>query len=638
MKKLLTIGLFCTAAHAFAQLSPVYDSIPMRDGKKLAMTLYQPSGCSSCPTILVQTPYNRLLYNFGLPLNVGINIDAFSYNMVVVDWRGFYGSNAAAYSGSPTQSQDGYDAVEWIAAQSWCNGKVGTWGPSALGKVQFQTAKGNPPHLVCMVPLVAAPQFPYVEYYPGGSLRTEYVEQLDVLGFGTGPVIVANPVHNFVWSYAENLNTYPDSIRVPTFMIGGWYDHNIPNMLEFFNAIRATSTGVQNEHRLLMGPWVHGGHGTASVGSSTQGQLSYPNAADWNDSLALMFFDYHMRGIANGWNTTPFVQYYQMGENQWKTSAVWPPSGMSNIDLYMHQDGSLTSGMPTGTTAGLSYHYDPQDPSPTIGGCTLRSDLEQGPYDQAPDVESRNDVLIFTSPVLGQDVVMKGQAVAHLKISSDKKDTDFAIRLTDVYPDGRSMLLNDGIMRARFRNGYAAADTMHMTTGTIYDIDVELPATCNTFLAGHRIRVDVSSANYPKYNRNDNSSGVMYPGNSMDSLANPQIANNTVYLNASHASYITMPLVDFAGYIGEQATNIYSTTLYPNPSAGNAVLSLVLVQPENIAVSVTDLSGQMVWNEQRNFVGGSHSFTLNRNGISQGIYLVNIRGQQGSQTLKWVVE
>jgi uncharacterized protein len=159
MKNIFTTFLIALSMQTFAQLTPIYDSIPMSDGEKLPVTRFHPSGCVKCPTILVQTPYNRLLFNLGLPMGIGTNLDAYSYNFVIMDWRGFYGAAAAAYSGSPTRGEDGYDAVEWIASQSWSDTVVGTWGPSALGKAQFLTAKENPPHLKCMVPLVAAPQY-----------------------------------------------------------------------------------------------------------------------------------------------------------------------------------------------------------------------------------------------------------------------------------------------------------------------------------------------------------------------------------------------------------------------------------------------------------------------------------------------
>lgn len=638
MKNMITLFLFALTFTSWSQLTPIYDSIPVRDGKKLAITRFSPSGCTKCPTIFIQTPYNRLLTNLvGLPMGVGFDIDAANYNFVIMDWRGFYANFPAAYAGSPTRGEDGYDAVEWIAAQAWSDTVVGTWGPSALGKAQFLTAKENPPHLKCMVPLVAGPQYEYLEYYPGGVYRTEYVEQLDALGYGMSTVLLANPVDNIVWTFAENANYYPDSILVPTFMIGGWYDHTIEQMLPFFNAIRATSTGVQTKHRLLMGPWVHGGHGAAHVGSAVQGELSYANAQDKNDTLALQFFDYHLRGIANGWDTTQFIQYYQMGENTWKTSAVWPPVGITNTNLYLHTDNSLDAVFPVNSTGSQNLIYDPNDPSPTVGGATLRNDLEQGPYDQAPLVESRGDVLTFTSPVLGADVILKGRAQVHLKVSSNKKDTDFAVRLTDVYPDGRSMLLTDGICRMRFRDGYMAADTSVMITGNIYDAVMNLSSTCNTFLTGHRIRIDITSSNYPKYNRNANNGGIMYPGGSGDSLLNQQTATNTVYLNNTNASYITLPLVDFLGTVHDANAGSFQLGLFPNPTQGNTVLELMLDKAQEMEIMIVDISGKLMKADKQKFSQGNNQYLVNTTGFAKGIYSVIVNGSGVKQVMKLII-
>ncbi|HTF03684.1 MAG TPA: CocE/NonD family hydrolase, partial [Bacteroidia bacterium] len=165
-------------------LVPQVDSISLRDGEKIPADVYLPAGWTSGPVILIQTPYNRLWYHFGLPLGIGTDIDSSEYAIVIVDWRGFYGGAGAAYVGAPSRGEDGYDVVEWIATQTWSNDTIGTWGPSALGKVQYQTAKENPPHLVCICPVVAAPQFEYQEYFPNGCYRTEFVEQLDGLGYG----------------------------------------------------------------------------------------------------------------------------------------------------------------------------------------------------------------------------------------------------------------------------------------------------------------------------------------------------------------------------------------------------------------------------------------------------------------------
>jgi predicted acyl esterase len=607
-------------------LAPHVDSIPMSDGRKLAADVYIPTGITQGPAILIQTPYNRQLYRAGLPLLIARNINSSNYVIVVVDWRGFYGSAAAAHIGAPSMGADGYSCVEWIAQQSWSNGKVGTWGPSALGRVQWQTAKTNPPHLVCVCPLVAGPQYDYTEYFPHGDLRTEYVEQLDALGFGLKATLMQHPVRDNTWTFVENANFYPDSILVPALMIGGWYDHTIEFMLPFFSAIQNQSpANVRAKHRLLMGPWVHGGHGTAQVGSATQGELSYPNAVDKDDSAALMFFDYYLRGISNGWDATPPVQYYQMGDNIWDSSPAWPPSGASNTSFYFHANQSLDNSPPLSASGSLSFTYDPNNPSPTIGGPTLRADLEQGPYDQAALVESRNDIEMFTTAPLTQDVVMKGQAVVHLKVSSDKYDTDFDIRLTDVYPDGRSMLVNDGVMRLRFRNGNTASDTSDIVPGQVYACDIALPNTSITFLAGHKIRVDVTSSNYPRFNRNMNTDGAMYPGNSLDTLINPLLATNTVYCNNTNASYITLPLVGYVTSI-DKVISENDVRLFPNP-AGDV---LNIFAPEGIyQVLVFNAFGQKMIDT--NF---KSCRPLDIRNLMPGVYIVEINGVQDESLIR----
>ncbi|MCW3086475.1 MAG: hypothetical protein JWP12_3841 [Bacteroidetes bacterium] len=630
LRLLLFFSILTAASQQIsAQLSPIVDSVPMSDGRKLAADVYIPSGMTSGPVILIQTPYNRVYYRFlGLPLGISMALNSSNYIFVIADWRGFYGSAAAAYAGAPTTGVDGKSTVEWIAAQTWSNGKVGTWGPSALGDVQYKTAKENPPHLTCICPLVAGPQFEYEEYFPNGDLRTEYVEQLDALGFGLSATLMANPVHNTLWTYVENLNDYPSSIQVPCFMIGGWYDHNIEKMLPFFNEIRSSSpTAVRNEHRLLMGPWEHGGHSTASVGTANQGELTYANAAHWNDSLALMFFDYHLRTISNGWNTTPYIQYYQMGENTWQSTSAWPATGTSSTSFYFHQDGSLSTVIPSNTTDQLTFNYDPNDPSPTYGGPTLRADLKQGPWDQKDTVESRNDLLIFTTATLPQNAVLKGSAAVHMKIASDRLDTDFDIRLTDVYPDGRSMLVNDGTFRMRFRNGISAADTAVIVPNQIYDCVINLPNTAITFLTGHKIRVDVSSSNYPRFNRNMNTGAAMYPGNNMDVLVSPQIAANTVYTNATQTSYITLPLVGFTTGISE--LNESKIAIYPNPFTD--ALTIETGIQEECVVTVYNLIGEQIFSQK--FTANTK---INTSAFANGMYVVEVRSGDGVVNKKFV--
>lgn len=632
MKKLILLLALIPGIIGAQVIIPQKDSVLAGDGKYLQVDVYRPAGCSQCPTILIQTPYGKYMFSLlGLPLGVGANINGSNYNFVVSDWRGFYTNAGAAYSGMPTKGKDGKDIVQWIATQPWSDGKVGGWGPSALGKVQFETANNYPPNLTCICPLVAAPQTYYNDYYPGGCLRTEYIEQLDALGYGLSPTVEQYPVHNLIWQFGiENPSWYPDSIPVPTFMIGGWYDHNVDQMITFFNAIRTQSPiAVRNQHRLLMGPWVHGGNGSAYVGSANQGQLNYPNAAKWCDTLALQFFDYHMRGINNGWNSSPFINYYQMGENTRQTAASWPPSSLTNVNYYMHDNLVLDNNIPATAGNALSYQYDPNNPSPTLGGATLKQGLQQGPYRQDTLVENRSDILVFSTAPLTQNVVMKGKAQVHLKVSSDKTDTDFDVRLCDVDPGGKSMLVQTGVLRMRYRNGFNATDTAAMVPGTIYAATIDLAATGITFLAGHRIRVDISSSNYPQYNRNMNTGKAMYPGFSPDSLINPVVATNTVYLNSANFSYITLPL-DLSIGLDEHAAGS-GFDVFPNPAEKEITVSFL--KPANGTITVKDISGRTVLRTTIN----SQSKIFEVSKLEAGAYLLLADVEEASLTRKIII-
>lgn len=618
------ITLAFTTSSVFALISPtMVDSITMRDGKKLAADIYIPdSGTGTAySVILVQTPYNRLAYRvIGLPL-AGNDVTGSHYAFVIADWRGFYGSSAAAVAGYD-RGKDGYDLVEWIAQQSWSNGRVGTWGPSALGKIQFMTAKKRPPHLICSVPVVAFSQMDYEEYYPGGVYRTEYVEQLDALGYGLSLAVDPHPVYDNVWQYFyEPSGWYPDSINVPMLMIGGWYDHNISGMFELYHALH-TSAGaaVRDDQFMVWGPWSHG-----RVGLAQQGELFYNEAAGWSDSLALEFFDHYLDQTDSSWNASPYIRYFQMGTNDWHESATWPVGDASPYPLYFYPGGLLYPEYPTAPGNFGILTYDPADPSPTIGGATLRTDLLQGPYDQSDLVEGRNDMLKFTSIVLGQDVVMRGPARVHLFVSCDRKDTDFAIRLTDVYPDGRSMLLSEGIRRLRFRNGYTAADTAVAVPGTIYELDVELPDIANTFLAGHRIRVDVSSSNYPRFDCNLNNGLAMY------TAGDTMVATSYVYVNSAMASYIELPLLNFFGGIASYDRDGLSFKAFPNPANQQVTLQFQGGAGSGEELKIFSFEGACVY--KQTLSGKQETLTVSTAGWAAGLYFI----AAGQERMKIVI-
>ena len=607
-------------------LSPTEVLIEMRDTKQIAADVYIPQPQTVKPTILIQTPYNKYFYRFNLPLGIGIDIENSSYNFVVIDWRGFYGS-ASANVGSYDRGMDGYDVIDWIVDQEWSNGQVGTWGPSALGKIQFQTARYQHSNHICAVPIVASPEFLYQSYFPNGVYRTEYVEQLDALGYGMSTTLLANPHYNLTWQYIENQNYYPDEIQIPCLMIGGWYDHATDEMLKYFDAICTESpAGIAEQHRILMGPWAHGGFGATQVGTSTQGELEFPDAAEWSDDKANEFFQYYLLGAEFDWlGENPKYRYFQMGDMEWKGSDVWPPTGLISQKYYLNDGNLLLENAPVSSDSHSAIIYDPRYPSPSVGSCTLTEELGQGPYDQAPVVELRDDILIFSSDVLVEPVKHIGKVNVKLFVSSDMLDTDFAVRLCDVYPDNRSMILRDNIFRMRFRDGFTVNDTAFMHNGEIYEIEIELANTAHTFLPGHRIRLDVTSSDYSRFNNNMNDGGDMYV--SGDTL----IATNTVYHETTHASYVEFHTDNTTATIGNDVNSEIS--VYPNPILKGQEVS-IYSNEEIVDIKIFNQSGCVVLNE---FGIGSSRYRRELSELSTGIYFIQIKTRAGVYHKKLVL-
>lgn len=509
MKTLIIFATIFSSYFSYSQLTETLDNIwiPMRDGDSLQADVYIPSNLDSAQVILIQTPYNKDAIN-NLPMGVNQNLDGQPYIWVIVDWRGFYGSNGADVS-NVNRGEDGYDVCEWISQQAWHKSRIGTWGPSALGRVQYSTAREHHPNHTCAVPLVAHPQQSYDDYFMNGVLEGARLQTLDLLGYGLSPVIMANTYYSPVWTISENNSWYPQDIWIPTLQIGGWYDHNIDKMMDWYEATRSSAlAAVQDEQWLVVGPWVHGGTGAAYVGSANQGELSYPNAEFVGDTMAWDFFAYYLLDSINNCQNTPMVTYYETGLNQWATSNASSIESTTNDILYLNMNGELVSSNPLITSSFIS---DPNDPSPTIGGATLHLALDQGPYDQS-SLDTRPDILTFETSDLLQDVSISGRVGLDLYVEATVPDCDISIRLVDEYPDGRSMLITDGIQRMRFRNGYTQADESFMTPGTVYNVQFELPFTNYTWKTGHRIKVYLGGNNAIRYHVNNQHSGDAYVG------------------------------------------------------------------------------------------------------------------------------
>jgi len=526
--------------------------IPMRDGIKLATDVYLPSkNPNSHGTIYIRTPYNK---NTGYAL--GMAWARTGWPTIIQDMRGRFASEGedVVFQNCHT---DGPDTLAWIADQSWSNGKVATWGPSAAGITQYYIAGANPPELACQFIQVATPNLHKHGIYQGGQFRYQLVYKwLEKQGsLYVLPELYANENYSLeVWTNVSLEDNWQD-INVPAVHMGGWYDCFCQGTIDGFMGYQYQGgPGAQGKSKLIIGPWTHGGAGTQQ-----QGELIYPANSVNNFSNVLFWdmvdeFTMNQPGNYDDW---PSVYYYVMGDvddtngpgNDWRAAEDWPPSH-TDTSWYLHENGVLSMTYPSNYDS-LSYTYDPTYPVPTLGGQNLNE--PPGPYDQT-SIENRADVLLFTSDVLTEPYEATGSIKARLFVSSDCPDTDFTVKLTDVYPDGRSMLITDGILRMRNRNG--ADHWEFMESGEIYEVEVDLWSTSYIWNTGHKIRVAISSSNYPRFLNNPNTDDPMAQNTTYN------VAQNTIYLDSDHPSCIILPQID------QQALNIQTNKIHYEDNSG----------------------------------------------------------------------
>ena len=557
MKSLAFLIVFGSTLVTFSQITPTYNDvlIPTRDGYFLSADVYIPDNITDGEVILVQTPYNKNNFSWSLPLGIGQNVNDQPFIWVIVDWRGFYGSAAAAIP-SPNRGEDAYDICDWIVGQSWHKSRIGTWGPSALGKIQYDLARQQHPNHTCAVPIVAHPQFAYTDYFYGGVLEEARLEQLDALGYGLSPIVMANVYYSNTWTFTQNSSWYPTEINIPTLQIGGWYDHNIDKMIEWYGACRNQSP-QSDKQWLLVGPWVHGGTGAAYVGSSIQGELTYPDAAFKSDSMAWDFFNYYLLDSTNNWNGTSKITYYQTGQGGWGESNA-ATIAISNYDeVFLNTNGELTSGSGTGSTLFVS---DPLIPAPTIGGATLHPDLDQGPFDQT-SLEGRPDIITFSSDALPSNVTVSGKVLCNLFVESNQPDCDIVVHLVDEYPDGRDMLITDGIRRMRFRNGYTQASESFMSPGSVYNVEIDLPFVHYTWEAGHKFKIYIGGNSSIRWNVNLQDGGPMYTN------ATPNVADIRIHHDEQYPSRLKLPGNN--SFLDIKDLESKKLIVYPNPVENN---------------------------------------------------------------------
>lgn len=541
MKILILIFLFCVSSHSFAgeeNLPTLTVEVPMRDGTILLTDLYLPSPESrNIPCVLLRSPAGRRQDFF-----LGITeLAKAGYAVAIQETRSVLdkeGKSLPFISDGWGKLQDGYDTVEWLAKSPYTNGKIGTWGPSALGITQLLMAPAAPPHLKCQYMVVAAASLYHHGLYPGGKLLKHQAESwLGIYAPDTGVLnyVCQKPHYNEFWSQLDSL-AVADRVNVPGIHIGGWYDTFLEGTLSGFTSRQYRGNeGAKGKQKLVVGPWTHFWPQSKKLGDFEVPPAGYQPPYDIS---AKLWFDYYLKDIQDGIEDLPPVIYYVMGPfdgtpssgNIWRTADTWPVPA-EETPFYLTSEGKLESTRPD--AGKVSYRHHPHRVIPTLGGRNLF--LESGPVDQK-SIENRDDILVFTGPVLQEDLEVTGPLSAVLYFSSNRKDTDIVVRLCDIYPDGRSILVSEGVYRTGVMN-FDKCRSGQISEECIQEISIDLLATSLVFAEGHAIRISVSSSNYPRYEKNMN---VGLLGAHTGKF---EIAENTFYTGDRHPSRLILPIV-----------------------------------------------------------------------------------------------
>jgi putative CocE/NonD family hydrolase len=553
-----------------------------RDGVTLRADLYWPAAAGKYPTLLQRTPYNK-----DNTAEFARKAAARGYFVVVQDVRGRYTSDGDWYV-FRHESEDGYDAVEWAASLPQSNGKVGMFGGSYVGATQMLAAIAHPPHLAGICPVVTASNYHENWTYQGGAFEQWFDESWTsglaqdtlnrairdntnalvgstVLPLDHYPVFnipaprngavltgrlapyfldwLAHPTYDDYWkqwSIDENF----DKIQVPALTIAAWYDIFQGGSLRNYLGMKehAGNEAARAGQRLLVTIGGHAGGGR-HIGDVDFG----PAAAEFDENdLTLDWYDYLFLGKQNQFaDAAKPVRIFVMGVNEWRNEESWPLKRAKETRYLLESGGKANSASGDGvlTTASAhsepsdSYIYDPANPVPTVGGplCCDGTHLPAGPRDQK-EVEARQDVLVYSTPPLEENIEVTGPVSLDLFAKSSAVDTDFTAKLVDVAPDGVAHNLTEGILRARFRES-TTGEPRPITPGEVYEYKIDLWSTSNVFLKGHRIRLEVSSSNFPRFDRNLNTG--------KDDVTDAEIvkATNTVLHDAAHPSALILPVV-----------------------------------------------------------------------------------------------
>ena len=542
--------------------------VAMRDGVELSTDVYMPQDGGPFPALLLRTIYdNQGDRGFAF---VPRFVEA-GYAVVMQDCRGRFDSDGA-WEPYVHEAADGYDTQEWIGAQPWCDGNIGTFGSSYIGFTQTQTAPLRSRYLKALVPS-ASQEDNYGHWYIDGALQLHTaVNFINMAGrtMQRGPRslmdseelyrrlplisaiddIVDIPFyrdaithHTFDshWRSYSMKDRY-EQVEAPALFLTGWYDNLLHETFKLFNGwtTRSRSDEVRRLTKILVGPWDHGN----TYNNRTVGPLDFGESASLDiESEHLRWYDRRLKSEDNGVDDEPALRIFVMGDDVWRSEREWPLARTEYVPYYLHSGGNANSFDGDGSLSQEAaddeapdrYAYDPRDPVPSVGGQAMATPLiEAGPQDRR-SVEAREDVLVYTSEPLTADVEVTGPIVLTLHAASSAPDTDFTGTLVDVHPDSKAIIICEGIIRARSRESVTTPTLIE--PGEVHEYTVDLWETSNVFKAGHRIRVEVSSSNFPRYDRNPNTGHR--PG--MD--AETHVAEQTVYHDRRRPSHIALPVI-----------------------------------------------------------------------------------------------
>ncbi len=540
---------------------------PMRDGVDLSSDIYLPDAHGEFPTVLIRTPYDNTQERI---VEKARRLASNGYACVAQDVRGRWDSDGRWYA-LVNEGKDGYDTQEWIGKQEWSDGKIGMSGASYLGHVQWQSAPYASKHLTCIAPRVVPCDFYHALYYGGafnlhllitwgmstsGRTRQTISYENWTEAFRILPLIdmdeiagydidfwkdwVRHPIDDELWAQT-NVERKFDAFQVPALVMGGWYDvfcnQTFRNYTGLINSEGAPAT---KQSRLIMGAWPHGLSASRQTGDVDFGAGSMYDL----ELYEMKWFDYWLRGNENGVLDDPPIKLFVMGANQWRDESEWPLARTDWQRWHLHSGGNANTVRGDGTLATDApddepddhFVYDPMFPVPTLGGntCCNPEIVPWGPYDQRP-IEMRNDVLCYTSAPLEEDMEVTGPIIVTLYATTDCRDTDWTAKLVDVSPGGYAMNLCDGIRRASYRE--SMTEPTLIEPNRVYEYEIELTPTSNVFKKGHMVRVEISSSNFPHFDRNPNT------GNAFGMDTDMRTANQIVHHSRAYPSHITLPVI-----------------------------------------------------------------------------------------------